>query len=182
MCLAGLVAFPVLGYAQWIDTGEEAPPAEQPPNPEWEKYAFELPYADDSGTLSFEELARSDQPFVLFFWLNDCPVCHLQLPYVQRLLLDIEEYNLDLRLVSICLDRDPRDCQRLMEEKELTFEVLSDRNAQRTDEPFHLSELRTPLTYVFDSGGELVDYLTGFRSAYTKTILRMLDIELTAEP
>jgi thiol-disulfide isomerase/thioredoxin len=180
-CLAVLLCWALWGVAPaWAQ--ESAPVDETgappPDDPAWEEYAFDLPHADESGRLSFAELARGDQPFVLFWWLTDCPLCHLQMPYAEQLENLIEEHGLDVRFVSICVDMDVRDCLSYVEDREISFSVLFDRHAQRTEEAYHLEELGLPVTYVFDREGRLVDYLTGFRSAYATSVLRLLEITL----
>jgi peroxiredoxin len=150
-------------------------------HPSWEKYAFELPYATQDGELKFEELAKGGKPFVIFFWLSDCPVCHLQMPYVQQLQNLIENGTVDLRLVAISIDDDDRECTKFIEDKDLTFEVLLDRHARHTNDEYKVEDLGTPLTYVFDKDGEFVDYLTGFRNSFAKSVLKLLDIQFPAK-
>ena len=58
---------------------------------EQSKYDFELPYVGKPGKLSFKELADSGKPFVVFIWLTDCELCHLQLPYVDLINASLEE-------------------------------------------------------------------------------------------
>jgi thiol-disulfide isomerase/thioredoxin len=164
--------------ADWQDLADAQATAEQEDNPAWAEYAFELSYAGSIDELSFLELARSEQPFVLFFWLTDCPVCHIQLPYVQQLEDIVEDNGLELRVVSINLDYDATQCLEFVEEKNPSFELLVDPRARYTNETYHLEELGTPITYVFDANGELVDYLTGFRSEYAKSILKLLDMDM----
>jgi cytochrome oxidase Cu insertion factor (SCO1/SenC/PrrC family) len=160
--------------ADWQGLSQKTQTA--PSNPAWEEYAFDLPYADDSGRLTFEELAKSGQPFILVWWLTDCPLCNLELPYVEQLKKQSDEYGLGVRVISICVDDDKDTCLDYMQEKGMTFEVLFDQHARRTDDSYSVSDLGTPLTYVFDSNGEFVDYLTGFRSEYAKSIYKMLGI------
>ena len=180
--LAVLVVQP--SWADWqevadeqvaADESEEAEEVED--NPAWDEYAFELDYADGSGELSFHELARAGQPFVIFFWLTDCPVCHLQLPYIQRFDKMIKDNDLDIRVVSINLDERVKDCVDFAAEKKLTFELLFDARARKTDKGYHLRDIGTPVAYVFDADGLVVDYLTGFRGQFAKNVLQMLDME-----
>jgi cytochrome oxidase Cu insertion factor (SCO1/SenC/PrrC family) len=180
--LALLVAFVVLcalpAGAGWQDKAK--PAKEEKADPAWDKYAFDLPFADDSGRLTFEDLARSDKPFILVFWLTDCPVCHMQLPYVQQLQKQIEDNKLSVRVVSICVDDATDDCLKYVKDKGITFDVLFDGHARKTDTKYHVEELGTPLTYVFKPGGKFVDYMTGFRSEYAKSVYTMLDIKAPA--
>lgn len=174
---------PAAGLAQggWAQVADDYAQEQPEDNPAWEEYAFTLDYVDGSGQLSFAEIARGGQPFVLFFWLSDCPLCHLQLPYVQQLKNMVEEHELALRVVAINVDHDPRECRRYVEEKEPTFELLIDPRVRHTDEAFNVGDLGCPLTYVFDERGEFVDYLTGFRSRLPLSVLKMLEIEVPAE-
>lgn len=162
--------------ADWQGLSQKPATPATPANPAWEKYAFDLPYADDSGRLTFKELAEAGKPFVLVWWLTDCPLCNLELPYVEQLKQQSEEYNLGVRVVSICVDDDTSACLDYAKEKGLTFDVLFDRHAQRTDGTYSVEDLGTPLTYVFNDKGEFVDYLTGFRSEYAKSVYKLLDI------
>jgi thiol-disulfide isomerase/thioredoxin len=150
-------------------------------NPVWNKYAFDLPYVDGDERLTFKDLARSDKPFILFFWLTDCPLCHLQMPYIQQMQKQVEEYELNLQIVSICLDPDDRYCLPYIEEKGISFDVLLDARGRRTDRLYEISEIGTPVIFVFKNRGEFVEYYTGFRSGIGKTILELLEIELPAD-
>ena len=151
-------------------------------NPAWKQYAFTLDRLSAEGELSFVDLARDEVPFVIFFWITECPLCHLQLPLVQQLQDTIDQYSLDLRVVAINLDPVDKDARQFYEEKGATFELLFDSRARYTDEAYHLNELGCPLTYVFDSNGELVDYLTGYRAQLETAVLRMLEIEIPGQP
>lgn len=146
-----------------------------------DKYAFELPYINGKGKLSFAELADSGKPFLVFFWRTDCPLCHMQMPYVQQLQRLIEDGKADLRIVSICVDDTTGDALGFIEEKGLTFEVLHDGHGRRMEDKYHPQDIGLPLTYAFKKGGEYVDYLTGFRSGYAKAVLQLLDIPLPDE-
>jgi thiol-disulfide isomerase/thioredoxin len=161
--------------------GKNPPPSGLEAAAKADEHDFKLPYIDGKGDLSFSELADSGQPFVVFFWRTDCPLCHMQMPYVQQLQRLIEEQAVDLRLVSICLDDTARDALPLIEEKELTFTVLHDGHGRRTENNYHAKDIGLPLTYVFKTDGKYVDYLSGFRAGYAKAVLQMLDIPLPAE-
>jgi len=163
-------------YAEWTDHADPLVPA-VPDDPAWDKYAFELPYVSGEGKLSFHELARSGQPFVLYWWLTDCPMCHLQMPYVQQLYNQSAERELGIRVVSICIDSDKQDCLPYIEEKKLKFEVLFDGHSRRTDEKFMVRDQGTPLTYVFAAGGVPAGKLSGYTSTYAKEVMELLQIE-----
>lgn len=154
----------------------EAEPVEIEYNPEWEKYAFELPHANGPGNVSFEQLAKGGQPFVLYWWLADCPLCHLQMPYVQQFKKLVDEHDMGIRVVSICVDDKLESCSDYIREKDLAFETLFDQRARKTNDKFKVKEHGTPLTYVFAGGGEMVEYMTGFRSNYSKSVLKLLGI------
>jgi cytochrome oxidase Cu insertion factor (SCO1/SenC/PrrC family) len=182
-------SIPALAQSDWQDVADEhaeqiADEASQEAedNPAWEQYAFTLERLSADGELSFIDLARDGIPFVLFFWISDCPLCHLQLPQVQQLQETIDDQMLDLRLVAINLDPNATAARLFYEEKGATFELLFDPRARYTDEAYHLNELGCPLTYVFDSNGELVDYMTGYRAQLETAVLRMLDIEIPGQP
>src|SRR5690348_1041255 len=82
----------------WADE-HKRPRADAPPpvadNPAWEKYDFELNYADGTGKVRFKDLAASGQPFVLVWWLTDCPICHMQMPYIQKLQSMVDKGDVD---------------------------------------------------------------------------------------
>jgi thiol-disulfide isomerase/thioredoxin len=145
-------------------------------NPAWEKYDFELSYADGTDKVSFKDLARSGEPFVLVWWLTECPICHLQMPYVQKLQSMVEKDQVNLKVVSICIDEDNKDCLKYVKEKKISFPVLLDQRARRTDKAFKIRDLGTPSTYVFKGGGILVDSISGFKNSYPDTVLKMLGI------
>jgi thiol-disulfide isomerase/thioredoxin len=146
-----------------------------------DKYGFELDYADGSGKLSFKDLAESGHPFILVWWLSDCPVCHMQLPYVQQLQKQITENKLDLRIVSICIDDDTKSCLQYVKEKGITFDVLTDPHARRTDSKYRVKDFGTPTTYIFKPGGQFMEYLTGFKQQYSRAIYSQLGITPPAE-
>ncbi len=150
--------------------------AEKTANPEWEKYAFELPVINGSEKVTFEELAGGGQSLIIFFWLADCPLCHLQMPYVEQLKQQVEEYGLNMRVVGINVDQRESDAEDYIAEKQPSFEMLFDGNARRTGTPFNVDELGCPLVYVFDDEGNYVDYISGFNSNLSKTVFNLLSI------
>jgi thiol-disulfide isomerase/thioredoxin len=149
--------------------------------PPREKYAFDLPYADKDGSLSFDELCDSGKPFILVWWLSECPVCHMQMPYVQKLQGMIEEGKADMRIVSINIDFDTDECLEFCEERGISFEVLHDARGRRTDQGYRIDDMGTPATYIFKPGGELVDRISGWTGSYPEKILKMLDLEEKSE-
>ena len=177
-CMLLLLALAVLGSTAARAQQADASPA---PNPDWDYYAFELNYIKDAGSLSFRELAESGKPFVLVWWLTDCQLCRMQMPYVQALYNRIDENELDVYLVSINVDDRERDCRSYLAESGLNVPVLYDRHARRTGSQYSLRELGTPLTYVFGAGGELIDTMSGYKAGYVKAVLDLLDIELPEE-
>ncbi len=148
---------------------------------EQKNYDFSLPYLEGEGTLSFKELAESDKPFVLIWWLSECPVCHLQLPYVQKLEKLVEDGKADVRIISINIDQGEDECRAYVKEKGVSFEVLHDDRCRRTDSQFRVQEMGTPVTYVFKPGGELVDYMSGWTSEFPSKVLKMLDLPVPDE-
>lgn len=163
-------------YASQFDGGATAPGAD-----EKDKYAFTLDKLDGSGQLSFAELADSGKPFIIVWWLSECPVCHLQLPYVEQLQKLSEDGETDLRIVSINLDQNTEDGLKYAKDKGISFEVLSDPRGRFTDKLYHIKDLGTPVTYVFKAGGELVDYMSGFKSGYAKAVLTLLGEDIPAD-
>lgn len=176
--LAGavLVAATVPARADWADRSDPLNPVVKD-DPDWDQYAFDLPFANQDGELTFKDLARSDEPFVLFWWLTDCPLCHLQLPYVQQLYNESNKRDLGLRVVSICIDSDKRDCLQYIEDKGIKFDVLFDGRARHTDKEYKVADNGTPLAYVFAAGGKPAGKLSGFTSTFSSDVLKMLDID-----
>ena len=170
------LALPARADSLWQRTADSR--TSNSDNPDLEKYAFKLPVLGENGQLTFEELAGSGQALVLFFWLADCPLCHLQMPYVELLQQQVDEYGLNLRVVGINVDQRESVAEDYVAEKEPSFEMLFDGNARYTAEPFNLEELGCPLVYVFNADGEYVDYISGFKSNLSRTVLNLLDIEL----
>lgn len=187
MCLAGL-CWLLLSAAALAQGGQPVARGNTKPRPAAgaqstaaDKYAFELPHIDGKGKLSFADLAECGKPFLVFFWRTDCPLCHMQMPYVQQLQRLIEDGKVDLRIVSVCVDDTTDEALQFIEEKGLTFEVLQDGHGRRMESKYHLQDIGLPLTYAFKPGGEFVDYLTGFRSGYAKNVLQLLDLPLPDE-
>lgn len=186
--IAGLAAAWFVGTANcsaadwkdYVDDPPDPPQEELEDDPAWEKYAFDLPFADNTGRLSFSDLARSNEPFVLFWWLSDCPMCHLQLPYVEHLQNQIDEHGLELSLVTICIDSNKRHSLEFIKEKKISFPVLIDERARRTKANYDLSH-GTPITYIFGKRGVLIDTFHGFQSSFGETVLTTLNIELPTE-
>ena len=142
-----------------------------------DQFEFDLPLADETGRVTFSDLADSEKPFILFWWLTDCPLCHLQLPYIQQLQDQIDEGELDLLVVTLCIDFETQECLEYLRKNELSLAVLHDPRARSTDSAYQIKELGCPLTYVFDEGGVLVDYIKGFRSNIGKSVIELLDLE-----
>lgn len=185
MVAAGLLlALSAPGHAQgesiWERTAEERGEAKEEVqrHPDWDTYGFDLPVLEGSGRLSFEQLATDGQPFVVFFWLADCPLCHLQMPYIERLKRDTEEAGVPLRIVGINVDMRQREAEAYLAEHELGFTMLFDGNANRTDRAYEVSEVGCPSTFVFDEQGRFVDCIEGFKSNIGTAVLDILELKL----
>jgi thiol-disulfide isomerase/thioredoxin len=146
--------------------------------PSWEKYAFSLKEADGSGNVTFADLARTGDPFVLVWWLSDCPVCHMQMPYVQQLARLGKDQSVDIQVIGINIDDRDRDCDAYMREKKLSFNVLRDPRGRGTDRHYDVRDEGTPLTYVFKGGGEFAGKLSGYTKNYPKRVLEMLGLSM----
>jgi thiol-disulfide isomerase/thioredoxin len=183
-CLIGMVMALGLGapraHADWKDWASERNSSSRTPvkvpQALLDKYGWELEYADGSGKSTFKDLAESGAPFVLVWWLSDCPVCHMQLPYVQKLQKQIEDNQLEVKIISICIDQDAKQALKFVQQRGISFDVLLDPRARRTNTKYRVKDLGTPVTYIFKSGGELVDYMTGFKQNYTQAVLSKLGI------
>jgi thiol-disulfide isomerase/thioredoxin len=182
MLALSALAAPALAQSAWqrqaASRPGEAAPEQKQHNPAWDKYAFELPVIGSSEKRTFEELASDGQATVIFFWLADCPLCHLQMPYVEQLKQLADEHGLPVRVVGINVDQREGDAEDYIAEKQPTFEMLFDGNARRTGTPFSVDDLGCPLVYVFDSDGEFVDYISGFKSNLSKTVLGLLNLKV----
>jgi cytochrome oxidase Cu insertion factor (SCO1/SenC/PrrC family) len=179
LCTLGLPA----AQASWEDWASQRNADSRTPVSQeiLDKYGFELDYADGSGKVSFKDLAESGHAFILVWWLSDCPVCHMQLPYVQQLQKQITDNKLDVRIVSICIDDDTKACLKYVNDKGITFDVLSDPHARRTDSKYRVKDFGTPVTYIFKPGGVYMQYLTGFKQQYSRAVLSQLGITLPAD-
>ena len=140
-------------------------------------YNFELESLKGEGKLSFEDLAGSGQPFAITWWLTDCPLCRLSMPYVQKLHKRIKADKLPLRLVTVNIDFHRQDVADYVEEHKVDFESLLDPRAKRTDSDFGVRDEGTPLTIVFNEKGEIIGKLTGFSSSYPEEVLELAGLE-----
>lgn len=163
---------------------EDGGSGERPPlsKPEWEKWAFFLPTHDGSNTVSFNNLARSGKPFVIVWWQSDCPVCHLQLPYVQQLSKMVERGEADMQIVSVNIDTSDADCASYIKDKGISFSVLRDPRARRTDQTYKVRDNGTPVTYVFKSGGVPAGHFAGFKKGFPEHVLDLVGQQPAAEP
>jgi thiol-disulfide isomerase/thioredoxin len=144
----------------------------------WKKYAFSLKTADGGGNVSFEDLARSGRPFVLVWWLSDCPVCHMQMPYVQQLARLGDDKSVDVKVVGINIDDTDRGCNDYIREKKLNFNNLRDPHGRGTDGHYGIRDEGTPMTYVFKAGGDFAGKLSGYTKNYPSKVLGMLGIKM----
>jgi len=170
-------------WADWQDAADRHADenAAVEDNPAWDDYAFNLDYADGSGSLTFLDLARTQKPFVLFFWLTDCPVCHLQMPYVKMFDEAIRRNDIELKIVAVNLDEDAKEALEMFKDKNLKFDLLIDPRARRTDKTYDLRETGTPVAFVFDSAGMMVKSLDGFHSDLGYQVLTLLEMEIPDE-
>lgn len=170
----GLAGAIVLGGLLWQAAVAQETPGLAGEESAGADYSFTLASADGKSELSFAQLADGDKPFVLIWWLSDCPVCHLQMPYIQQLQKLAESGEADLRIVSINVDGTCEGCLKYAKERSLSFEILSDPRARQTDRAFEIKALGAPVTYVFKAGGELAERFNGFKSGYAKAVLTAL--------
>jgi thiol-disulfide isomerase/thioredoxin len=147
-------------------------------NPSWDKYAFSLRQAEGNGNVRFVDLARAGKPFVLVWWLSDCPVCNMQMPYVQQLARLGEDKSVDVQVVGINIDTEDRDCTRYLNDKKLCFETLRDPRGRLTDGKYGVRDEGTPMVYVFKAGGEYAGKLSGYTKNFPARVLGMLGIEM----
>ncbi|MDQ3023569.1 MAG: TlpA family protein disulfide reductase [bacterium] len=147
-------------------------------NPGWDKYSFSLPLASGEGNLRFADLARSGRPFVLVWWLSDCPVCNMQMPYVQQLARLGDDKDVGVWVVGINIDTDESECDRYVRNKKLVFDVLRDPRGRRTDSQYGVRDEGTPMTYVFNAGGDYAGKLSGYTKNYPTRVLALLGLKM----
>jgi len=51
---------------------------------------------------------------------------------------------MSVRVVSICVDDASDDCLKYVKDKGITFDVLFDGHARKTDAKYHVEDLGTP--------------------------------------
>jgi len=201
--LAGSLARPL--YARWGDIGPQQPAAQsstdarqgdKPADPaaqakaaaqvadkaSWSKYSFSLPLADGSGDTSFADLASSGKPFVLVWWLSDCPVCNMEMPYVKYLAHVGAEKEVGVQVVGINIDQDDSSCNDYIKNKHIDFDILRDPRGRHTDEHYGIRNEGTPMTYVFKAGGDFAGKLSGYTKNYPDRVLSMLGIKAPEKP
>ena len=169
-----------LAQSDWKDYVEDPGTRDESveDNPEWEKYDFELSLAGSDETMSFREIARKGEPFVIVWWLTNCPMCHLQMPFVQKLFRNTQEAGVEFGVYGICIDSHREEGLKYIDEHSIAFDILIDERARRTREFYRVDELGTPLAYIFNEKGILVDKIEGYRNNFGSAVLKMLEIEL----
>jgi thiol-disulfide isomerase/thioredoxin len=196
LCVAAGLTRPLL--ASWGDlpappqeaqpAQPSAPPQGDPQKPaiedqeSWKKYSFALPYADGTGNLRFVDLARSGRPFVLVWWLSDCPVCNMEMPYVQQLARMGDDKKVDVWVVGINMDDTDNTCNRFIKDKKIVFNIVRDPHGRKTDDKYGVRNEGTPMTYIFKPGGEYVGKLSGYTKNFPARVLDMLDIPVPDAP
>lgn len=142
-------------------------------------YSFDLPCLTGGGDICFNDLAACGKPFMLVWWKSDCPHCLRELPYVQQLAELSSAGKLDLEVISINVDRSTDACLELADKRNLSFPILSDPEARKTDGQFAVWQGDgLPCTCLFGPGGDLVARLRSDQSDYVDKVLSNLGLQI----
>ena len=141
-------------------------------------YSFDLRLAGTDTHKTFSELADSGRPFVLFFWISDCPHCKRQLPFVELMYRNMQKYEMDVDVLTVNCDAEEGQAISTIKERGIQAPVLWDPDVQETNATFDMKEKGTPTTFIFKPGGVYVEDFDSFNSNYMVYVLDKLDVEL----
>jgi thiol-disulfide isomerase/thioredoxin len=142
-------------------------------------YDFNLPCLLNGEATSFDDLAESGRSFMLVWWKSDCPHCQRELPYVQKLADLSAAGKVDLAVVSINVGRDIDDCLALADKRKLSFPILSDPEARRTNDNYNVwGGEGLPCTYLFGPGGSYKGSLHAEQRDYVDKVLSKLGLAI----
>jgi thiol-disulfide isomerase/thioredoxin len=111
----------------------------------------------------------------LNFWATWCPPCIAEMPNIQKLYEDFENYD-DIVFVMLSLDEDPNKARSFMERKEFTMPVYFLLGRK----PGVYDSTVVPTTYVISPEGNIVMEKRGmanYNTASFKDFLNKLSIE-----
>jgi thiol-disulfide isomerase/thioredoxin len=132
-------------------------------------YDFKLEELNTDVTMERDALVK-EKPLVIFVWSAECPHCKRQMPYVSALYkkLDIEEVN----FVSVAIDKNRSAIKEYVDEKDLSFPVLTADSGEISD---FYTEKGWPTTYVFAPGGKYVGLCETTGTKYIGEVMDMLE-------
>jgi thiol-disulfide isomerase/thioredoxin len=142
------------------------------------EYAFDLRLAGTDKHTTFAELAESGRPFVLFFWISDCPHCKRQLPFVELMYRNMQQYKMKVDVVTINCDKIEEQALETIKERGIQAPVLWDPDVKATNRDFDMKEKGTPTTFIFKPGGVYVEDFDAFNSSYMVYVLDKMGVDL----
>ena len=95
------------------------------------------------------------KPIILHFWATWCPTCKLEADNIERL---SRNYNL---LTFAVQSQSNKEIKKYLQEKELDFHVVNDRNSYYAKK-FHISAF--PTTFIYDKNQKLLFSEVGYTS------------------
>ncbi len=141
-------------------------------------YEFDLKRVGSDERLAFTELADSGRPFVLFFWISDCPHCKRQLPFVELMYRNMQQYEMEVDVVTINADKVEDQAAYSIRERGIQAPVYWDPDVKDTNYSFDMQEKGTPRVWIFEAGGELIEDFGGFNSNLMVYVLDKLGVDL----
>lgn len=142
------------------------------------EYAFDLRLAGTDKHTTFAELADCGRPFVLFFWISDCPHCKRQLPFVELMYRNMQQYEMAVDVVTVNCDMLEEQAVATIKERGIQAPVLWDPDVKTTNRDFDMKEKGTPTTFIFKPGGVYVEDFDTFNSSYMVYVLDKLGVDL----
>ncbi|MEZ5336658.1 MAG: TlpA disulfide reductase family protein [bacterium] len=170
LLLLGLMSWSASAFAQDKD-GQGSEPA----------YEFDLKAVGGKEHMTFKELADSGRPFLLFFWISECPHCKRQLPFVELMHRNMQQYDLGVDVITINADKIEEQALATIRERGIQAPVLWDPDVAQTEFTMDMREKGTPRIWIFKPGGELVEDFGSFNSNLMVYALDKLGVELPKE-
>ena len=126
-------------------------------------------------TISFDKY--KGQVVLLNIWATWCQPCEQEMPSIQQLVDSMGPKG--LRLVSVSIDKDPRDeVQQWLAQRHLTFEVLQDQTG-RIQQTYQTTGV--PESFILDRNGVIVKKVIG-AIEWTEPGTRALITRLLSQP
>ncbi|MCB1220685.1 MAG: TlpA family protein disulfide reductase [Planctomycetales bacterium] len=167
LLVLGLLGWSGSAFAQGKD-GKDAKPS----------YEFDLKEVGGKEHVTFKELADSGRPFLLFFWISECPHCKRQLPFVELMYRNMQKYDVGVDIYTINADKVEEQAEATILERGLQAPVLWDPDVKQTEISMDMREKGTPRVWIFKPGGELVEDFGSFNSNLMVYALDKMGVEL----